>query len=171
MNHRNKKDLKLKKNIFTEIDIADVVVDWTGIPVQQVSDSEVERPKKMRKLLQSKIIGQPAAINAVTRAIRQSRVGLKDEDRPIAALLSAVSTGTGKTYLAKVVACYFFEVKGRLFRFDMSEFMEKYAISKLIRAPPGYLGHNDGGKLTNDVRRQPKSLMLFDELEKPQPKI
>jgi ATP-dependent Clp protease ATP-binding subunit ClpC len=171
MNHRNKKGRKLKKDIIMEIDIAGVVADWTGVPVQQISASEAKRLKKMKTLLQSKIVGQPAAINAVTRAIRRSRVGLQEKDRPIAALLFSGPTGTGKTELAKVVARYFFGVEGRLIRFDMSEFMEKYAVSKLIGAPPGYLGHSDGGKLTNEVRRQPNSLVLFDELEKAHPKI
>ena len=171
VNHRNNKGPKYLKNILTGSDIANIVADWTGVPVQQVSDSEVERLKKMKSMLKKKIKGQPGAINAVTRAIRRSRVGLKDGDRPVAALLFAGPTGTGKTYLAKIVARYFFGVEGRLLRYDMSEFMEKYAVSKLIGAPPGYLGHQDGGKLTNDVRRQPNSLVLFDELEKAHPKI
>ena len=167
----NGKSFKLTKNILTETKIASVVSDWTGIPAQQVTENELERLKTMYKILRKNIVGQTPALRAVTRAIRRARAGLQDSERPIAALLFAGPTGTGKTELTKIVANQFFGGKDKLLRFDMSEYMEMYSISKLIGSPPGYLGFSDGGRLTDAVRRQPNSLVLFDELEKPQPKI
>ncbi|MAC62646.1 MAG: ATP-dependent Clp protease ATP-binding subunit ClpC [Flavobacteriaceae bacterium] len=167
----NGKSFKLTKNILTETKIASVVSDWTGIPAQQVTENELERLKTMYKILRKNIVGQTPALRAVTRAIRRARAGLQDSERPIAALLFAGPTGTGKTELTKIVANQFFGGKDKLLRFDMSEYMEMYSISKLIGSPPGYLGYSDGGKLTDAVRRQPNSLVLFDELEKAHPKI
>ncbi len=152
-------------------DIADVVTAWTGIPVKKLASTEGERLRHLEKLLQERIIGQDDAISAVARAIRRGRVGLGNPARPICSLLFMGPTGVGKTELAKAVADVVFGSAGELIRLDMSEYMEKHSVSKMIGSPPGYVGYNEGGGLTEKIRRRPYSVVLFDEIEKAHPDI
>lgn len=151
--------------------IADVVTQWTGIPVSRHADSEGIRLRSLETLLKARVIGQEAAVGAVARAIRRGRLGLKDPRRPIGSFLFLGGTGVGKTELAKAVAETVYDISGALIRFDMSEYMEKHSISKLIGSPPGYIGYGEGGQLTEKVRRQPYSVVLFDEIEKAHPDV
>ncbi|MBS6446764.1 MAG: ATP-dependent Clp protease ATP-binding subunit [Clostridiales bacterium] len=152
-------------------DIADVVTAWTGIPVKKLASTEGERLRHLEKLLQERIIGQDDAISAVARAIRRGRVGLGNPARPICSLLFMGPTGVGKTELAKAVADVVFGSAGELIRLDMSEYMEKHSVSKMIGSPPGYVGYDEGGGLTEKIRRRPYSVVLFDEIEKAHPDI
>lgn len=152
-------------------DIADVVTAWTGIPVKKLVSSEGERLLHLEKLLQERIIGQDDAVSAVARAIRRGRVGLGNPARPICSLLFMGPTGVGKTELAKAVADVVFGSAGELIRLDMSEYMEKHSVSKMIGSPPGYVGYDEGGGLTEKIRRRPYSVVLFDEIEKAHPDI
>jgi ATP-dependent Clp protease ATP-binding subunit ClpC len=153
-------------NIVAELDVAAVVSAWTGVPSARVGEDEADRLANMSDVLQTQVIGQDHAVSAVSRAIRRARIGLKDPKRPIACFIFAGPTGVGKTELAKAVADYFFESRDAMVRIDLSEYMELHNISKLIGAPPGYVGHKDGGVLTDAIRRKPKSIVLFDEIEK-----
>ena len=152
-------------------DIADVVTAWTGIPVRKLASTEGERLLHLEKLLRERIIGQDDATSAVARAIRRGRVGLGNPARPICSLLFMGPTGVGKTELAKAVADVVFGSAGELIRLDMSEYMEKHSVSKMIGSPPGYVGYDEGGGLTEKIRRRPYSVVLFDEIEKAHPDI
>lgn len=151
--------------------IADVVTEWTGIPVSRHMASEKERLASLEQLLKSRVIGQEEAVVAVARAIRRGRLGLKNPERPIGSFLFLGQTGVGKTELAKALAEAIFDTAGALIRLDMSEYMEKHSVSKLIGSPPGYVGYGEGGQLTERVRRQPYSVLLFDEIEKAHPDV
>jgi ATP-dependent Clp protease ATP-binding subunit ClpC len=155
----------------TESDVAEVVSRWTGIPVQRLSESEGQRLAHMEEELRKRVIGQDEAISVICHAIKRSRAGLKDPNRPIGSFLFIGPTGVGKSYLAKVMAEFLFGREEALIRIDMSEFMERFAVSRLIGAPPGYVGYKEGGELTEKVRRRPYSVVLFDEIEKAHPDV
>ncbi|KAL6753774.1 P-loop containing nucleoside triphosphate hydrolase protein [Haematococcus lacustris] len=155
----------------TEQDIANIVAQWTGIPVEKVSSDETERLIKMEEVLHGRVIGQEEAVSAISRAIRRARVGLKSPSRPIASFIFAGPTGVGKSELAKTLANYYFGSEEAMVRLDMSEFMERHTVSKLIGSPPGYVGYSEGGQLTEAVRRRPYTVVLFDEIEKAHPDV
>ncbi len=155
----------------TEEDIAAVVSEWTKIPVQKVAESESERLRKLEKTLHKRVIGQDEAVTAVAKAVRRGRVGLKDPNRPIGSFLFLGPTGVGKTELSKALAEALFGDENAMIRVDMSEYMEKHSVSKMIGSPPGYVGHDDGGQLSEQVRRHPYSVVLFDEIEKAHPDV
>jgi len=167
-NARKKWDEKRvgNKRCVTAEDIAEVVSGWTGIPVTSLTESESERLLKMEDILHKRVIGQDEAVSAVSRAIRRGRVGLKDPKRPVGSFLFLGPTGVGKTELCKALAEAVFGDESAMIRIDMSEFMEKHTVSKLIGSPPGYVGYDEGGQLTEKVRRKPYSVILFDEIEK-----
>ena len=156
---------------ITTEDVAGVVSMMSGVPVQRVATAENERLRTMGETLKQKIIGQDKAVETVVKAIQRSRLGLRDPKRPIGTFFFLGQTGVGKTYLAQCLAEEMFGSKDAMIRFDMSEYMEKHAVSLLVGAPPGYVGHDDGGKLTEAVRRKPYSIVLFDEIEKAHPDI
>ncbi|MBI4722410.1 MAG: ATP-dependent Clp protease ATP-binding subunit, partial [Candidatus Stahlbacteria bacterium] len=155
-----------KVSKVTEAHIREVISLWTGIPLFKLKQEEQEKLLKMESMISSKVIGQEEAINALARAVRRSRAGLKDMKRPIGSFIFLGPTGVGKTYLAKKVAEFLFDSESALIRIDMSEYMEKFNVSRLIGAPPGYVGYEEGGQLTERVRRKPYSVVLFDEIEK-----
>jgi ATP-dependent Clp protease ATP-binding subunit ClpC len=155
----------------TEEDMAEVVAGWTGIAVEQVGASESRKLMGLEKALHKTIIGQDEAVDAVARALRRARVGLRNPDRPIASFMFCGPTGVGKTHVCKTLASTFFGSADSMIRLDMSEFMDKHTVSKLIGAPPGYVGYSDGGTVTEAVRRRPYSLLLFDEVEKAHPDV
>jgi len=157
--------------IVTEEDIAQIVAAWTSIPVNKLTKSESEKLLKMEETLHSRIIGQDEAVVAVSRAIRRARVGLKNPNRPIASFIFSGPTGVGKTELTKALATYFFGSEEAMVRLDMSEYMERHTVAKLIGSPPGYVGYNEGGQLTEAVRRRPYTVVLFDEVEKAHPDV
>jgi len=156
---------------ITSDDIAEVVAKWTKIPVKKLNSTEKERLINLENILHERIVGQNEAVEAVSRAIRRSRVGLKDNKRPIGSFIFLGQTGVGKTELCKALAEAMFNTENAIIRLDMSEFMEAHSVSKLIGSPPGYVGHEDGGHLTELVRRKPYSLILLDEIEKAHPDI
>jgi ATP-dependent Clp protease ATP-binding subunit ClpC len=158
-------------SVVTEEDIAQIVAAWTGIPVNKMTRSESEKLLQMEDTLHGRIIGQDEAVVAVSRAIRRARVGLKNPNRPIASFIFSGPTGVGKTELTKALASYFFGSEEAMVRLDMSEYMERHTVSKLIGSPPGYVGYNEGGQLTEAVRRRPYTVVLFDEIEKGHPDI
>jgi len=155
----------------TEEDIAEIVAAWTSIPVNKLTKSESEKLLQMEETLHGRIIGQDEAVVAVSRAIRRARVGLKSPNRPIASFIFSGPTGVGKTELTKALATYFFGSEEAMVRLDMSEYMERHTVSKLIGSPPGYVGYNEGGQLTEAVRRRPYTVVLFDEIEKAHPDV
>ncbi|KAL7606595.1 hypothetical protein Lser_V15G17509 [Lactuca serriola] len=155
----------------TEADIQHIVSTWTGIPVEKVSSDESNRLLKMEDTLHNRIIGQDEAVKAISRAIRRARVGLKNPNRPIASFIFSGPTGVGKSELAKSLATYYFGSEEAMIRLDMSEFMERHTVSKLIGSPPGYVGYTEGGQLTEAVRRRPYTVVLFDEIEKAHPDV
>ncbi|HXH21992.1 MAG TPA: ATP-dependent Clp protease ATP-binding subunit [Dehalococcoidia bacterium] len=155
----------------TEEDIAEVVAMWTGIPVTRIASEESQRLLQMEDALRAKVVGQDEAITAITKAVRRSRAGLKDPRRPIGVFLFLGPTGVGKTYLPKVLAEFMFGSQDAMVRLDMSEFMEKHNVSRLVGAPPGYIGYDDGGQLTDTVRRKSYCLILLDEIEKAHPDV
>jgi len=165
---------KKQKEISLEItaeDIADIVTQWTHIPVKKLMQEESERLLNLEDILKSRVIGQDKAVGAVARAIRRSRTGLKDPKRPVGSFIFLGPTGVGKTELCKVLADVMFGDVNKMIRVDMSEFMEKHSISKLIGSPPGYVGYDEGGQLTEKIRRNPYSVILFDEIEKAHPDV
>ena len=166
--HRKAWDQEQENNLVevTEDDIADVVSVMTGIPVNRVAESEFEKLKKIEEELKKKIVGQDEVISHLSRSIRRARAGLKDPRRPIGSFIFLGPTGVGKTELAKVLAKYLFQDAESFIRIDMSEYMEKFSVSRLVGAPPGYVGYEEGGELTEKVRRRPYSVVLFDEIEK-----
>jgi ATP-dependent Clp protease ATP-binding subunit ClpC len=155
----------------TEADIAAVIAGWTGIPVQRLTEDESERLLKLEDILHERVIGQTEAVSAVSKAIRRSRVGLRDPKRPIGSFLFLGPTGVGKTELSKALAEAMFGDENAMIRIDMSEYMEKHTVSRMIGSPPGYVGHDEGGQLTEKVRRHPYSVVLFDEIEKAHPDV
>jgi ATP-dependent Clp protease ATP-binding subunit ClpC len=157
--------------VVTEEDIAQIVASWTGVPVNKLTESESEKLLHMEDTLHQRLIGQEDAVKAVSRAIRRARVGLKNPNRPIASFVFSGPTGVGKTELAKSLAAYFFGSEEAMIRLDMSEYMERHTVSKLIGSPPGYVGYNEGGQLTEAVRRRPYTVVLFDEIEKAHPDV
>jgi len=160
-----------KNDEVTGEDIAGIVSSWTGIPVSQLTQEESERLLKLEEILHKRIIGQDEAVSAVSKAIRRGRVGLKDPNRPVGSFIFSGPTGVGKTELCKALAQAMFGDENAMIRFDMSEYMEKHTVSKLIGSPPGYVGYDEGGQLTESVRRKPYSVLLFDEIEKAHPDV
>lgn len=165
------KEKTSKKLVVGENEIADVVSGWTKIPVRKLEEEESERLKKLEGILHERVIGQEEAVSAVSRAIRRGRVGLKDPKRPIGSFLFLGPTGVGKTELCKALAEAMFGTENALIRVDMSEYMEKHSVSKMIGSPPGYVGYEEGGQLSEKVRRNPYSVILFDEIEKAHPDV
>jgi len=167
-----KNDPKLLQNpMVSEEDVAHIVASWTGVPVQKLTETESVKLLNMEETLHQRLIGQDEAVKAVSRAIRRARVGLKNPNRPIASFIFSGPTGVGKTELTKSLASYFFGSEEAMIRLDMSEFMERHTVSKLIGSPPGYVGFNEGGQLTEAVRRRPYTVVLFDEVEKAHPDV
>ena len=158
-------------DMVTETDVSDVISNWTGIPVTKITGSESERLLKMEETLHERIIGQKHAVVAVSKAIRRARVGLRNPNRPIASFIFAGPTGVGKTELTKALSDYMFSSEDSMIRLDMSEYMEKHTVAKLIGSPPGYVGYNEGGQLTEAVRSKPYSVVLLDEVEKAHPDV
>ncbi len=167
-----KSDSKLLQSpLVSEEDVAHIVASWTGVPVQKLTETESVKLLNMEETLHQRLIGQDEAVKAVSRAIRRARVGLKNPNRPIASFIFSGPTGVGKTELTKSLASYFFGSEEAMIRLDMSEFMERHTVSKLIGSPPGYVGFNEGGQLTEAVRRRPYTVVLFDEVEKAHPDV
>ena len=160
----------IKEEVDSE-DIADVVSRWTGIPVNKMLQSEKEKLLQLESELHTRVIGQEEAINAISNAVRRSRAGLQDPKRPIGSFIFLGTTGVGKTELAKALAEYLFDDDNMMTRIDMSEYQEKFSATRLIGAPPGYVGYDEGGQLTEAIRRKPYSVVLFDEIEKAHPDV
>ncbi|GAB4541904.1 MAG: ATP-dependent Clp protease ATP-binding subunit [Pleurocapsa sp.] len=168
---KNEADGEDSSAVVDAEEIAHIVASWTGVPVNKITESESEKLLHMEDTLHTRIIGQEDAVKAVSRAIRRARVGLKNPNRPIASFIFSGPTGVGKTELTKALATYFFGSEDAMIRLDMSEYMERHTVSKLIGSPPGYVGYNEGGQLTEAVRRRPYTVVLFDEIEKAHPDI
>jgi len=162
---------QLLKEVVGEEDIAEVVAKWTGIPVSRLVETEVQKLLKMEERLGARVIGQKDAIAAVSNAVRRARAGIQDPNRPIGSFIFLGPTGVGKTELARALAEFLFDDEEAMVRIDMSEYMEKHAVSRLVGAPPGYVGYDEGGQLTEAVRRRPYSVILFDEIEKAHPDV
>ncbi len=163
-------DRMLKEQVDEE-DIAKIVAKWTGIPVSKMLESEIQKLVKMEDLLSNRVVGQEVALKAVSNAIRRSRAGLQDQNRPIGVFMFLGPTGVGKTETARALAEFLFDDERAMVRIDMSEYMEKHSVSRLIGAPPGYVGYDEGGYLTESVRRRPYSVILLDEVEKAHPDV
>lgn len=168
---KNRRVSKNKVPVVGENEIADVVAGWTKIPVSRLTESEASRLQKLEETLHKRVIGQEEAVSAVSKAVRRGRVGLKDPKRPIGSFLFLGPTGVGKTEVSKALAEAVFGNEESMIRIDMSEYMEKHSVSKMIGSPPGYVGHEDGGQLSEKVRRNPFSVILFDEIEKAHPDV
>lgn len=160
-----------KTDTVTEEEIAEIVASWTGIPVKRLAEEESQRLMKMEEVLHMRVIGQDEAVKAVSKAIRRGRVGLKDPKRPVGSFIFLGPTGVGKTELSKALAEALFGDENAMIRIDMSEYMEKHSVSRLVGSPPGYVGYEEGGQLTEKVRRKPYSVLLFDEIEKAHPDV
>jgi ATP-dependent Clp protease ATP-binding subunit ClpB len=160
----------LKEEVDAE-DIAEVVSKWTGVPVTRLMEGEMQKLVHLEDLLHQRVIGQAAAVHAVSNAIRRSRAGLSDPNRPIGSFMFLGPTGVGKTELARAVAEFLFDDDKAMVRIDMGEYMEKFSVTRLIGAPPGYVGYDEGGQLTEAVRRRPYSVVLLDEIEKAHPDV
>ena len=171
LNAEHNKTVKRSSNSIGANEIAEVVAKWTGIPVTKITESEKDKLMNLEEILHKRVIGQNEAVDAVARAIRRSRVGLQDAKRPIGSFLFMGQTGVGKTELSKAIAEAMFDNENNIIRLDMSEYMEGHSVAKLIGAPPGYVGYDEGGQLTEQVRRKPYSVVLFDEIEKAHPDI
>ncbi len=167
----NQKKSSFVKEYIDEEDIAEVVSKWTGIPVSRMLESEIEKLSRIEEELKKRVVGQDEAISAVARALRRSRAGLSEPDRPYGSFMFLGPTGVGKTELARALAEFMFNDEKALIRIDMSEYMERHAVSKLIGSPPGYVGYEEGGRLTETIRHRPYSLVLFDEIEKAHPEV
>ena len=173
---KNLRDKAEKKNrrkgmTVTESAVADIISDWTKIPVQRLTEGETKRLARLEKELHKRVIGQEEAVKAVAQAVKRGRVGLKDPGRPIGSFLFLGPTGVGKTELSKALAEAVFGTEQAMIRVDMSEYMEKHSVSKMIGSPPGYVGYDEGGQLSEKVRRNPYSVILFDEIEKAHPDV
>ncbi|RXY88672.1 ATP-dependent Clp protease ATP-binding subunit ClpC, partial [Salmonella sp. 3DZ2-4SM] len=160
-----------KNTCVTAEDIAVVVANWTGIPITKLNETESERLLNLETILHERVIGQNDAVKSISKAVRRARAGLKDPKRPIGSFIFLGPTGVGKTELARTLADAMFGEEDAMIRVDMSEFMEKHSVSRLVGSPPGYVGHDDGGQLTENVRRKPYSVILFDEIEKAHPDV
>jgi len=170
-NEKKKNEGKFLKEAVDEEDIASVVSRWTGIPVTKMLESEANKMIRIEEVLSNRVVGQEEALTAVANALRRARAGLSDEDKPLGSFMFLGPTGVGKTELARALAEFMFNDEKALVRLDMSEFMEKHAVSKLIGSPPGYVGYEEGGNLTEAIRHRPYSLILFDEIEKAHPEV
>ena len=159
------------KDVVDAEDVAEIVAKWTGVPVTRLMEGEIEKLVHMEDRLHQRVIGQDEAVTAVASALRRSRAGLQDPDRPIGTFLFLGPTGVGKTELARALAEFMFDTQDAMVRIDMSEYMEKHSVSRLVGAPPGYVGYEEGGQLTEAVRRRPYSVVLLDEIEKAHPDV
>ncbi len=162
---------KINRQTVTEDNVAEVVSMMTGIPLQKIGQKENDKLAKMKETMNGKVVGQDEALSKIVKAIQRSRIGLKDPNKPIGSFLFLGPTGVGKTQMAKVLAKYMFDSEDSLIRIDMSEYMEKFSVSRLVGAPPGYVGHDEGGQLTEKIRRKPYSVVLLDEIEKAHPDV
>ncbi|MBQ4145727.1 MAG: AAA family ATPase, partial [Clostridia bacterium] len=165
------KDASQATTVVTENEIAEIISMWTGIPVKNLEETESERLLKLEEILHQRVVGQDEAVKAVSKAIRRGRVGLKDPKRPTGSFIFLGPTGVGKTELSKALAEAMFGDEDSIIRVDMSEYMEKHTVSRLVGSPPGYVGYDEGGQLTEKVRRKPYSVILFDEIEKAHPDV
>lgn len=170
LNEIQKEGTLLKEEVDSE-DVAEIVAKWTGIPVSKMMESERTKLVRMEDRIHQRLIGQDEAVESVSNAIRRSRAGLQDKDRPMGSFIFIGTTGVGKTELARSLAEFLFDDENALVRIDMSEYMEKYSVSRLIGAPPGYVGYEEGGQLTEKVRQRPYSVILLDEIEKAHPEV
>ena len=171
LNQLQNEGLKLLKEEITDDDIASVVAAWTGIPVNRLQEEEKDKLVRMEERLAERVVGQSSSIEAVSNAVRRGRAGLSDENKPIGSFLFLGPTGVGKTELSKALAEFLFDDENAMTRIDMSEYMEKHSVARLIGAPPGYVGYEEGGQLSEVVRRKPYSVVLLDEVEKAHPDI
>ena len=165
------KENQIKKMIVTKTEISEIVSDWTGIPVVRLEETESQRLLKLEEELHLRVVGQDEAVTAVAKAVKRGRTGLKDPKRPIGSFIFLGPTGVGKTELCKALAETVFGDENALIRIDMSEYMEKFNVSRLVGSPPGYVGYDEGGQLSEQVRRKPYSVVLFDEIEKAHPDV
>ena len=170
-NHEKRRRKGTKEKRVLEEDIAAAVSAWTGIPLERIAEKESKRLARLESILHQRVIGQEEAVTAIARAVRRGRVGLKDPVRPIGSFLFLGPTGVGKTELSKALAEAVFGSEEAMIRVDMSEYMEKHSVSKMIGSPPGYVGYDEGGQLSEKVRRHPYSVLLFDEIEKAHPDV